>query len=43
MALFNWNDSYSVKVELCDAQHKKLFAIINNLADGMRMVEGRMW
>jgi hemerythrin len=41
MALFTWNDSYSVKVELCDAQHKKLFAIINNLADAMRMGRGQ--
>ncbi|MGC2619710.1 MAG: bacteriohemerythrin [Acidobacteriaceae bacterium] len=41
MALFTWNDTYSVKVELCDAQHKKLFAIINNLADAMRMGKGQ--
>ncbi|HSY04186.1 MAG TPA: bacteriohemerythrin [Acidobacteriaceae bacterium] len=41
MALFTWNDSYSVKVELCDAQHKKLFVIINNLADAMRMGRGQ--
>jgi hemerythrin len=40
MALFMWNESYSVQVELCDAQHKKLFAIINNLADAMRMGRG---
>jgi hemerythrin len=37
MALFVWNDSYSVKVAMCDEQHKKLFAIINDLADAMRM------
>lgn len=41
MDLFTWNDSYSVKVELCDAQHKKLFEIINRLADAMRMGKGR--
>jgi hemerythrin len=41
MALFTWNDSYSVQVELCDAQHKKLFAIINALADAMRMGRGQ--
>ena len=41
MALFTWNDSYSVKVEMCDAQHKKLFDIINQLADAMRAGKGQ--
>lgn len=41
MALFTWNDSYSVKVAMCDDQHKKLFAIINELADAMRMGKGQ--
>lgn len=41
MALFTWNDSYSVKVEMCDAQHKKLFEIINHLADAMRAGRGQ--
>jgi hemerythrin len=40
MALFTWNDSYSVKVTLCDQQHKNLFDIINRLADAMRMGRG---
>ncbi len=40
MALFTWNDSYSVKVALCDQQHKKLFEIINELADAMRVGNG---
>ena len=40
MALFTWNDSYSVKVALCDQQHKKLFEIINQLADAMRVGKG---
>jgi len=40
-ALFTWNDSYSVKVALCDQQHKKLFAMINELADAMRMGKGQ--
>jgi hemerythrin len=40
MALFTWNDSYSVKVVLCDQQHKNLFDIINRLADAMRMGKG---
>ena len=39
--LFTWNDTYSVKVALCDAQHKRLFAIINELADAMRMGKGK--
>jgi hemerythrin-like metal-binding protein len=41
MALFVWNNSYSVKVELCDAQHKKLFAIINDLAEAMCTGKGK--
>jgi len=41
MALFVWNDSYSVKVDLCDQQHKRLFAIINELADAMRTGQGK--
>jgi len=39
--LFTWNDSYSVKVALCDQQHKKLFEIINELADAMRSGKGQ--
>jgi hemerythrin-like metal-binding protein len=38
--LFTWNDSYSVKVNLCDAQHQKLFTIMNELADAMRVGKG---
>jgi hemerythrin len=38
--LFTWNDSYSVKVNLCDTQHQKLFAIMNELADAMRVGKG---
>ncbi len=41
MALFTWNDSYSVKVAQCDQQHKRLFEIINNLADAMRVGKGK--
>ncbi|HEX4005702.1 MAG TPA: bacteriohemerythrin [Acidobacteriaceae bacterium] len=41
MPLFTWNDSYSVKVALCDAQHKKLFDLINQLADAMRAGVGQ--
>lgn len=41
MALFTWNDSYSVKVAMCDQQHKKLFEIINELSDAMRTGRGQ--
>jgi hemerythrin len=41
MALFTWNESYSVKVAICDRQHKKLFEIINELADAMRIGQGQ--
>ncbi len=41
MALFDWNDSYSVKVAQCDRQHQKLFEIINQLANAMRIGKGR--
>ena len=33
MAFFDWNDSYSVGVADIDTQHKKLFALINELYD----------
>ena len=41
MALFVWSDRYSVQVEMCDNQHKKLFEIINRLADAMRIGKGQ--
>ena len=40
MALTTWNDSYCVKVEKLDAQHKNVFEMINNLADAMRKGQG---
>jgi hemerythrin-like metal-binding protein len=40
MALATWNDSYSVKVERLDAQHKNVFEMINGLADAMRKGQG---
>lgn len=40
MSFVTWNDSYSVKVSLCDAQHQKLFALINELAEAMRVGKG---
>ena len=40
MTTFTWNDSYTVSVHQFDAQHKKLFEIINTLADAMRIGQG---
>lgn len=40
MATFAWNESYSVKVQQLDAQHRKLFETINSLADAMRVGKG---
>lgn len=40
MSTFAWNDSYSVRVRQFDAQHRKLFEIINALADAMRVGKG---
>lgn len=39
--LFIWNDSYSVKVTQCDQQHQKLFALINDLGEAMRLGKGQ--
>lgn len=36
MSLLNWNENYSVKVEVFDNQHKKLVEIINELHEAMR-------
>ena len=36
MAIFAWNESYSVRVRQMDDQHQKLFEIINDLAEAMR-------
>lgn len=40
MAFFKWNESYSVHVRMCDAQHQKLIEIINQLADAMQVGKG---
>lgn len=40
MALTKWNESYSVKVDKLDTQHKDVFEMINNLADAMRTGKG---
>jgi hemerythrin len=33
MATFEWREEYSVKIEEMDKQHKKLFGLINGLAE----------
>ncbi|HVM91282.1 MAG TPA: hemerythrin domain-containing protein [Terriglobales bacterium] len=40
MALVSWNPSYSVKVEKCDTDHKKLFDILNKLHEAMSAGNG---
>lgn len=34
--LMKWNDTYSVNVSAIDAQHKKLFDMVNQLLDAMQ-------
>lgn len=40
MALLEWKDEFSVAVQSIDNQHKKLFAMINDLYDAMRTGKG---
>jgi len=40
MALYNWKPGYSVKVKICDAEHIKLFALINDLHEAMQSGKG---
>ena len=40
-ALFQWDDSYSVKVGAMDGQHRKLFDLINELHRAMRAGRGK--
>jgi hemerythrin len=42
MPLFTWNDSYSVSVKSMDDQHKKIFALINQLHDAMSAGKGKL-
>ncbi|MGQ9819971.1 MAG: bacteriohemerythrin [Candidatus Kapaibacteriales bacterium] len=41
MALIEWNDKLSVGVPEMDNQHKRLFAIINDLDDAMKQGKGK--
>ena len=36
MAFFNWDESFSVKVNLIDRQHQKLFGIVNSYHDAVQ-------
>src|SRR4030095_754610 len=40
MALFVWNDSYSVKVAVIDQQHQKLFNMLNQLHEALGAGQG---
>ncbi|MFY9644590.1 MAG: bacteriohemerythrin [Terriglobales bacterium] len=40
MALIRWDESYSVNVSRCDADHKELFAIVGILHDAMSACSG---
>lgn len=35
MALFNWNQSYSVEIDKFDNHQKKIIDLINNLHESM--------
>jgi len=41
VALLTWNSSYSVSVKSCDLEHQKLFSLINQLHDAMKIGRGR--
>ncbi len=41
MALVTWDTSYSVGVKSCDAEHQKLFDLMNQLHEAMRLGQGR--
>jgi hemerythrin len=41
MALFDWSETLSVRVEAIDSQHKRLIGLINELHDAMTKGEGR--
>jgi hemerythrin len=41
VALVTWDESYSVKVQKCDEDHKKLFSMLNSLHDAMKAGRGK--
>jgi hemerythrin len=41
MALFEWNDEYSVKIPSIDAQHRKIVELINKLHEAMQARHGK--
>ncbi|MBI4978813.1 MAG: hemerythrin family protein [Spirochaetes bacterium] len=41
MSLIDWSETLSVSVRTFDEQHKRLIAIVNELADGMRARKGK--
>jgi hemerythrin len=41
MAIITWSDSYTVNSAPIDAQHKKLFGLINDLHDAMLQGKGK--
>lgn len=41
MGPFEWNESYSVKVGVLDTQHKKLFKMVQELQDAMKLGHGK--
>jgi hemerythrin-like metal-binding protein len=40
-SIVQWNNSYSVQVDAMDAQHQRLFELINKLHDAMKQGKGR--
>jgi len=41
LALVTWDTSYSVSVKSCDTEHQKLFDLINQLHEAMKLGQGR--
>lgn len=41
MPLFQWNESFSVRVELFDGHHRELIGMINKLYDAMKEGKGK--
>ncbi len=41
MVFLEWNESYSVGIEIIDQQHKRLFSLINDLHKTLQQIEGK--